>query len=44
MNIRKATFFTHMGATHTIAVVVVKTQQFPLMAQSPQTSASRREF
>jgi hypothetical protein len=25
MNILKATFFTEMGATHTIAVVVVKT-------------------
>jgi hypothetical protein len=25
MNILKATFFTDMGATHTIAVVVVKT-------------------
>jgi hypothetical protein len=25
MHIRKATFFTDMGATHTIAVVVVKT-------------------
>jgi hypothetical protein len=25
MHIRKATFFTEIGATHTIAVVVVKT-------------------